>query len=599
MKVGTRGPLDGTGRGTDLAVENSDVIALIQAPVSERYRETLRGLLGVAPASIEVRALRQLGVWGALRAMRQIAPARLVIPVEDANALHTLPVLQMLAAVTRARSLLVSTPEGQLCAFTRWSLVPQALAFGASAVLNACSALRARWRLRALRAQPLIRGMLGPAHRVLYVNGNLWFGVKAGGSIGHVAGVVNGLVRRAYHIRYASCSPGPLLAASVGYVPLQPQRVLSVPLELNGYRYNARMVRQLRRHLSANPADFIYQRLSLSNFAGVELSRRFGVPLVTEYNGSEVWAQQHWGRPLDYAALATRAEEVMLRHSHLVVTISEVLRLELVGRGVPAERIVMYPNCIDPAVFDPARFASPETSALKARLGIPADALVATFVGTFGRWHGVDVLARAIRSLLEQDVAFLDSSRLHFLLVGDGMKMAEVRAILEHPLAVKYVTIAGLVPQHEAPLYLAASDLLLSPHVENPDGSPFFGSPTKLFEYMAMGKPIIASDLDQIGEVLRHSVRVGQLPDDPPPSSDSHVAVLCQPGNPADIIAALHFLAANPGWRASLGRSARAVALDGYTWDRHVAEILAGMDRVLQKTTAQPPALLVHQDEAG
>ena len=50
----------------------------------------------------------------------------------------------------------------------------------------------------------------------------------------------------------------------------------------------------------------------------------------------------------------------------------------------------------------------------------------------------------------------------------------------------------------------ATSDVLVSPHVANADGTPFFGSPTKIFEYMGLGKPIVASDLNQIGEVIEH-----------------------------------------------------------------------------------------------
>src|SRR5262249_57250554 len=123
-------------------------------------------------------------------------------------------------------------------------------------------------------------------------------------------------------------------------------------------------------------------------------------------------------------------------------------------------------------------------------------------IGTFGPWHGAEVLADAFGRLLAAHPEYRDRARL--LLIGDGSRKGQVTEALGRHGATEAAVLTGLVPQAERPKYLAACDLLASPHVPNADGTPFFGSPTKLFEYMAMGRGIVASDLDQIGEVLRH-----------------------------------------------------------------------------------------------
>ena len=169
----------------------------------------------------------------------------------------------------------------------------------------------------------------------------------------------------------------------------------------------------------------------------------------------------------------------------------------------------------------------------------------------------------------------LDALRLRFLLIGDGQKMPLVRETLAVPGAERYVRLAGLVPQREAPRYLAASDLLLSPHVANADGSRFFGSPTKLFEYMAMGRGIVASDLDQIGEVLRPALVVGGSRGRRPGTAGA-VAVLVPPGDVRALIEGIELLAADATLRDTLGRNARRLALSRYTWAHHVAAILQG-----------------------
>jgi len=184
-----------------------------------------------------------------------------------------------------------------------------------------------------------------------------------------------------------------------------------------------------------------------------------------------------------------------------------------------------------------------------------------TFVGTFGRWHGAHLLARAVR----EQAAWARANDVRFLFVGDGLTMPQVRADLEALDDV--ATLAGLVPPDDVPLHLAASDVLVSPHVPNDDGSAFFGSPTKIFEYMAAGKAIVASDLDQVGDVLRDDL-----------------AILVRPGDVEDLARGLREAAADASRRDELGRRARDRVRDRYTWSHHVSAILAALERVTGRT---------------
>ncbi len=122
------------------------------------------------------------------------------------------------------------------------------------------------------------------------------------------------------------------------------------------------------------------------------------------------------------------------------------------------------------------------------------------FIGTFGMWHSAEVLAETFVILVEKYPEYKKDTRL--LLIGYRVNMPLVREILNRHNIENIYILTGLIPQGKGPAHLTACDSLASLHVPNPDGTPFFGSPTKLFEYMAMCEGIVASDLDQIGEVL-------------------------------------------------------------------------------------------------
>jgi glycosyltransferase involved in cell wall biosynthesis len=559
-------------------------------PLSAGFQKRLGSVIDPAAIRLSLSELRTLPPVAMLRHLRTLNVNKLVIPLEDESSAALLPILKLVASVVPARSYLVIDDQMRSSAFTRLGVPPSLAQLVQASAASRLAIRRAAKEAALLLAAPRMEPL--PLHDpgVLFLNANLWFGVKAGGSVGHISGVVNGFLDLDYGVDYLSVGGRLLVDDRARYLPLTPPAHFGLPWEANYYRFHFSAVREVGQVCRERKSAFIYQRMSIANYTGVSISRQHKLPLILEYNGSEAWIARNWGRPLRYQSLAEQIEAVCLRHAHLVVTVSDVLRDELMERGIPADRIVSYPNCIDPETFDPARHAPTAIAALRQRHAIAPDAIVATFVGTFGQWHGAPVLAQAARTLLDRHADWVRSNKLHFLFVGDGLRMPEVRSALGDHQSGPAVTLTGLVPQSEAPLYLAASDILCSPHVANTDGSKFFGSPTKLFEYMAMGKAIIASDLDQIGEVLAGSPHVRALAEGQEPRPDQP-ALLATPGSSEDIVAGLRFLAGHPAWRQALGANARRLALAKYTWRHHVEAILEGAARNgLIETPPRAPA---------
>ena len=101
----------------------------------------------------------------------------------------------------------------------------------------------------------------------------------------------------------------------------------------------------------------------------------------------------------------------MLNTADLVFTISEPLQDELLERGLAPRRVHWYPNCVDPDVYNTDRWSIDEINSTRASIGADEDAFVLTFVGTFGQWHGAEILAQAA-VLLCQDEAWCRANNL-------------------------------------------------------------------------------------------------------------------------------------------------------------------------------------------
>jgi glycosyltransferase involved in cell wall biosynthesis len=118
-------------------------------------------------------------------------------------------------------------------------------------------------------------------------------------------------------------------------------------------------------------------------------------------------------------------------------------------------------------------------------------------------------------------------------------------------------TFTGRIAHDRVPAYLDACDLLVAPHVPAADGSEFFGSPTKLFEYLAMMRPVVASRLGQIASVI----------------VDGENGLLVEPNDPVALARAIERLANDESLRARLGAAARQTVIERYTWQHNAARV--------------------------
>lgn len=373
--------------------------------------------------------------------------------------------------------------------------------------------------------------------RVVYMRTDLELAgtrLAAGGSLAHTLGIVGALRTRGYDVD----------VWSTGEIEGLATRPLPAVVRPNWPTEVAELVSGLRQALAgwrARPASaFVYQRYSLNNLAGLLLARRWRVPLILEANASEVQWRREWSS-LRYARLSAACERLLLRGADRVLVVSDNARAHLIDADADSARLRTIPNGVDVE-----RFAG----ATPHDLGLDEGAFAIAFCGLFYRWHGVATLAEAFVLLRERH------PQARLLLVGEGEEEARVRAILGRAGALGDCLLPGLVPREAVPAYLAAADALVSPHA---DLRNFIGSPIKIFEYMASGRPIVASRLAQLAEILAHE----------------RTALLVEPGDPAALAQALERLIEDPGLARRLGEQAQAQARAAHSWDARVAAILA------------------------
>lgn len=320
-------------------------------------------------------------------------------------------------------------------------------------------------------------------------------------------------------------------------------RYLPEPVfELLELLYNLQALRQIRVAVTPPDVEAIFERYAIFGLAGAHIARSWNKPLYLEINYTSQSPLVR-RRSQIFKSLARSLDRRLFRRAAGFFAVSTYLKDHLIrDYGVPPEKIHVLPNAADPAVFDPAR--------VKPAAGVP-DGRWIGFVGGFYPWHGLELLLNAFQRIAPE---FPDA---RLLLIGDGPMRAEIeRRVVAHGLSAR-VLLPGRVAHAQLPGYLARFHIGVMPD------SNVYGSPMKIFEYMAMAKPVVVPDYGPLRDVV----------------TDAREGLIFRPGDADDMARCFRSLLRDDALYGSMAQRARACVLARHNWLSNARAILQAMQQ--------------------
>ena len=294
-------------------------------------------------------------------------------------------------------------------------------------------------------------------------------------------------------------------------------------------------VLRLRREF---PFDLILGAFAYPDLVtAAALAAEANCPLVGLVMGSDV---------NDLAGRLVLREQIAqaFNQARAVIALSSALKHRVIELGIPDNRVVVQANGVDGI-----RFQIRDRRQAREALDLPVDRRIVCFVGNLVPVKGPDVLVEAIARMDQQCL-----SSLHVVFVGDGELNNRLRTRCDQLGLSGHVRFAGLRAPDEIPLWMAAADVLCLPSRRE-------GCPNVVLEALASGRPVVASNVGGVPDLLTEKNGVLVLPDDPTRLAAALQVALQRTWDPSDLRSSVPSLSWN-----DFGRTFHQVllaALDG------------------------------------
>jgi glycosyltransferase involved in cell wall biosynthesis len=295
--------------------------------------------------------------------------------------------------------------------------------------------------------------------------------------------------------------------------------------------------------------DLIHERFNLLALGGALACKKLGIPLVLEVNADLLEQRKFKGIPERglrrlFAVWATR---MCFGAATKIICISDGLKKHLSSKWkIDTNKLVVLPCAADVEAFQPNR----PSELARRGLGLTNEPVV-IWVGGFFPWHDLDLLVDSFALVLARH----PNARL--VLVGDGQTRAAIeRKVLKNGLG-HAVLMTGAIAHASVPDMVSMADVAVVPAAPVAANGGGTGTPLKLFEYMAAGKAIVATALNQAAAVIQ----------------DGHNGLLVREGDVQGFAEAMLALLNDSIERGRLGQNARRRAVEQYSWEEYTRQL--------------------------
>lgn len=359
----------------------------------------------------------------------------------------------------------------------------------------------------------------------------------------HISGISGAFMKLGHDVTFVSpTNVNPLKAGDIApsssllknFIYYVSDKSPQFVFELLEIAYNFVAFYKLVKQIRKKKPDFIYERYAFYCISGVLVAKIFNIPLFLEVN--EIAGHERV-RSQSFVNVCKIFEKFCFGAADKILVVSDFLQDEICQKGIEQKKVEVIPNGIDPDDFKVT-----DNNVLNNISG----KLVIGFVGYLVHWHRLDDLLNVFAKICKE---FDD---IVLVLVGDGVLRQKLEGLATQLSIRDKLVITGRVNHCEVPNFISAFDVALIPNSND------YRSPIKMFEYMAIGKPVIAPELPPIVKVMQNE----------------ECGFLFENGN---FISLENSLRSALSQRAKLkvyGEKGRSIVFEKYTWRNHASRIL-------------------------